>query len=496
MSIFYKTVIVGKKGVDVSVKPHLITPDSWLTLTQLHTLRGQIENFPGWKTILDSGDVGGFGTLAAEFEDNAGDIAHIFGGPTKVYQYNPTLRTLIERSADLTPNVPTRDNPWSWFVYKNALYLGNRGSGFYKWQGLNIVSIPDAPKARSYAVLNDHICALNTVDSVRRFQWAAEGSETVWTAAADNDAGLFELDNTPGVGVALVPFDIDLVAYKADSIITLAFVGGNEVFGVRSELKRINILGPEVVVDTGVVHIIMGQEFFYRYRGGRDLDENFGQAIHDKVYDDLHATYRNRARSFYIRGTREAVFAYPSLASSGDCDKCVVYNVDDDAWYGPFAIDVSMFGRTARERTSLAHPINLFVTSSGDILEIGAAQDNNGSTITRAAETGDQNIGIEAVDGSGKAVSFPLGMVYTTNVLNVDFEPTAGTGRVRIGYRMELNDPIVYTDYVDFALSPAGNVKIPFRTTGRWFRVSFSLPASVDMHLIGYQYEFFPVGRR
>jgi len=489
MSLYTKTIAPCDGGVSHAKKPYIIDPTQWVTLAQLRCKEGIVQNFPGWASALAAGTVGAYGTFAAEFAMTDGDVRYIVGGPANLYRVT-ALGALVDVSG-ISPLAATKDDPWVGFSYKDAQYITNKLGGMFKYTKPSdlFTLLPDPPWARACHVLNDHLCVLNTLVDSQEFGWAAEASETDWVASSSNDAGAFSLSGTPGVGVVLVPFGIDLIAYKTDEIVDLAFVGGNEVFGIRDRNQTTGLLGPNAVANVGDYHEGFGTRSIFRYSGGKQVDDAWALPVRSLVYDGLHVTWRNRAVAFYWPDSRETIFAYPSLQSTGDCDTCVVWNRDEQKWYGPFAFPISAFAGPAKDDA-------LFVDPTGDVVRLGTGQSAKAVAVTRTAESGDHFLGDGAVSiAHHVAVAFPLGSIFMVTMVNVEYEPTAGIAYLQLGSRMSLSDPLVYTPLVPINLA-GGSSKLGVRATGRWFRVKITVPQSNVLNLGGYQYEFSPVGRQ
>jgi len=249
------------------------------------------------------------------------------------------------------------------------------------------------------------------------FLWGAEGSDSVWTALATNDAGEFDLKDSPGQGVALYRLGNDLIAYKDDSITPITFVGGNEVFGRRQAIDKIGLLGQFALANLGTHHIGMSDREFFKYDGGSLADTDIGEPIRNTVYDAMSQKYRNRCRALWFRATQEVLFMYPAIGSVGELTHFVVYNVGDKSWYGPTPITQgTILGSTRRSLSMVidevtdvidtvtdfvdsdtfvvGSPMQLFGDMNGLVHDIGASQNANGVAITRNLESGDHFLGI------------------------------------------------------------------------------------------------------
>lgn len=551
MANFRKTIVSPDRGVNYDRHSALLEPRQWLTMQQMRARLGVVDNFPGWSS--PPVNFGGICSLLYEYIHLDGGTHLLVGGPNHLYLYQSSIPQLIdicgsvEVGVDRTFNM-TRDNPWFPFQYGDVVYLTCRQHGLFSFLSGSVTPVTGAtipagtrlsdgsilatarphvvPRARSGAVLNDHICLLNTVENgAQSFEWAAEGRNDIWEALTNNDAGRFSLNDTPDPGVALYRLGSDVIAYKEETIIPITFIGGNEVFGRRQAVNKVGLLGPYALGDRGDSHLLMGPDRFYEYFGVTKVDDEIGLPINEKVYSELHPQYKRRVRTMWLRDTQEWLFTYPDINSTGSANRCVVYNTQEKVWYGPFDILTGAAmgrGRLTNSLSKVIDEVNEIIDSQSDViideafyasgspiavfgddagqLQLFTGQSANGVDITRILESGDQNIGFQCQDEAGRSLSFPPGSVYTVNGLMVELGDVAGPAEhitVEVGSRMTLNDEIVYSPPKPL-LSRRGQQEVSDfgRANGRFHRVRFTMPNSARVQVIGYQWVFSNEGNR
>jgi len=527
--MLYKTVPSPAGGVNYDKEPHIINPREWTNLLGMRTLKGNVSNFPGWKTILAVGQslIGGYGTLLTQFEKFDGSIFLVAAGTTKIYRYDPVNKTLMDMSGANVFNA-TRDDPWFDFFYKNIHYVTNKNDGLFSSDlAANYATVANAPKAKCGGVLHDHILAFNYNDGVdhpQGLKWSDEGIPTSWTALPSNSAGAFDLDDTADIGISMEPLGSDMILYKDRTIIPLTWVGGNEVFSRRQAIFGVGLVGIYGIGNTGDEHVIMGPDNFYLYDGGVEVNDEFAARIRRAVFPRLNPLLKNRSRTLLIEETREILFAYCTINASNDCDEFVVFNYEDRTWYGPWPIarGISMYGFTTRAQlrvvdsvtdivdtvpiiidqypSSVGGPLNLFVDSSGGIFAIDeSVQNDNGTDLVRVMETGDHFLGTEAQAENGKQLSIPAGSLFNVNQVNLEVQDTALTSTIQmfLGHRFSVHEPTTYDGPYNIILIPGSfKIEIPVRAMGRWFRLKFILPGSAFLDLAAYQFEFSIAGRK
>lgn len=525
MSLLYKTIRPLSTGISYDVAPHLLAPDKWTTLRQMRVAKGLVENFPGWSSILASGKVGDYGTLVTDFASAFGRQL-ILGGHNKLYRYDEATRLLVDLAPSLTFN-PTLDERWFPFSYGDTLYLVNINDGLVYYTGGGTVTpvLGSPPHGRSGQILNDHVCLFYTRDSdglhARRFQWSAEGAPSTWTPSLTADAGRFDLNDTPDVGVAFHKLGVGGVAYKTANTYSITYIGGNEVFSSHLELPDIGLLGTFALINLDTEHFAMGNRQFFRYRGGSNVDLEFGREVHNLVYPRLHATLRSRACTLYLKATDELVFFYPTVNSQGENDEAVVYGRRYNAWYGPFTVAVDIAGVATGgtvihvddvldivdtvstivdlyPQGTIGEERPLFIAKGGDVLQIGTTQTANGVAITRVLESGEVELGKDVTTIDGQPINLPAGTVLMATALNLGlpFIQPGGTIQVFVGHRMELSQAPSFAGPYSVPVTGGGTYRVPIRATGRWFSVRIIVPNSMNIKLADLQWAASPVGRR
>jgi hypothetical protein len=516
---FTKSIVSPVLGVDYSTKPFGLSSRAWFTLQQLRCRLNVVSAFPGWVSMLASGNLGSGTLLLKEFVRQDGSSVLVGGGSTKLHSYSDTTRVLTDISGALS-FTPTRDNPWDADIYNDILYMTCRGSGVHKWTGAgNVSAIASSPKGWFLKMFREHICTLGDDANGQRFRWAAEATET-FTASATNDAGQFDLVDTPGQAMGLGLLQDVLVAYKSDNIYVISYVGGNEVFMPRRRVAYTGLLAPTAFVAFSHRHIVMGRDYFFAYEGGSSVDDSMGKAIHEKVYPNLHTKLRNRSRAILVPYSKEIIFAYPDTLATTSANQAVVYNYESNIWYGPFSITVDMFGTHSLNDPLYIDEMTNIIDTYIDLIDSyggGANQrlvlfgddtgvihkidefifSANGSAVTRIAETGDIFLGDGLKDHFGRDASFSLGTMFKilgVRVELLDIENTSLT--LELGTRKDLNDTITWSAPKTIKSYVTQVIDVPFLQSGRWARLRFTLPSNARMELSGFQFIIVPMGVR
>jgi hypothetical protein len=197
----------------------------------------------------------------------------------------------------------------------------------------------NAPKAAVVEVANGFIFLFDVndqgaiYDSAERTHgwWAAKTSGT-WTPSVANQAYTGELTSTPGPIRAGRRFGKGIVAYK-DQSMYLGYYRGQQGWDFDLVPGLSGAPSQEAVVDVGTadnpVHIFMGYEDFYSFDGARPV--SIGNPLSRTVFGELNRQYAYCCTSLHDRVRKRIHFFYP-VGSSGNPDKCVVYNYRTGKW--------------------------------------------------------------------------------------------------------------------------------------------------------------------
>lgn len=418
------------------------------------------------------------------------------------FDVNTGTHTDITGSSSLLASMM---NPWSICVFGGEVLISSLlTDGIHKWNGTGgFTKITGAPTFAFIATLNDYLLGLyervGTDHFPYSFRWAAEATNDKWIADDTVDAGDFDIRDSPDKGVAMYKLGDDMIIYKERTIVPVTFIGGNEIFGRRAAVAGVGLIGPYALAAAGDRHIFMGQETFYSYTGGNVVDDSIGDAIRDLVYTDINPDIKEQVRTLYLRDSLEIVWFYPSrqnLTGLG-CDRAVIYNLKDGTWAGPMSI-IDFITACANFTNPSPLKRDILGTKAGHISGYGSSYTENGAVQLRIMESGDHNLQTDATNETGGKVFWPLSMVFQVNVVNIDVEALFGMAQARfyIGSRLDLNDPIVWQGPYPIQASSLQTIRIPVRSTGRWFRVKIETNSTDEFALFNYQFEFEWVGGR
>lgn len=261
------------------------------------------------------------------------------GSATKLYEAGSTSWTDRTRAVGGDYGLAS-ENRWRFaqrgdvsFAAAKSDILQSSTSGAFANNAAN------APKAAVVEVANGFIFLFDVNDQGAIYDgadrphgwWAAKTSGT-WTPSVANEAYTGDLTSTPGKIRAGRRFGKGVVAYK-DQSMYVGYQRGQQGWEFDLVPGLSGAPSQESVVDVGTadnpMHIFMGYEDFYRFDGSRPV--SIGTPLTKTVFGELNRQYSYACVALHDRVKKRIYFYYP-VGSSGNPDKCVVYNYQTDRW--------------------------------------------------------------------------------------------------------------------------------------------------------------------
>jgi len=332
---------------------------------------------------------------------------------------------------------------WSLDTWGEYLIAATADDGkIYEWQldtGVLPTAVTNAPTGNSGAFVTDErfLVALGAGGDPRKVQWSDREANTVWTAAATNEAGDFELKSAGTLKKGIRCRGQALLLSTLDAH-TMTYVGPPFVYGFERVGESCGIVGPKagIAVEGGAYW--MGRRSFYRFFGG--VVEEIQCEVADYVFPNLNTTQAAKVYAVNNAQYGEAWWFYPSTAAT-ECDSYVAYNYRTGIWM------TGTIDRSAGvDRGVFAAPI--WVSPSGGIYD---------------HEIGNLYGGADVYAESGP-ISFGAGDTVMVATSLIPDEKTQGDCTVTFKTRFHPND--VERSYGPYTMANPSDV----RFTGRQIR--------------------------
>lgn len=236
----------------------------------------------------------------------------------------------------------------------------------------------------------------------RRVFWCDQENNTVWTAAATNQAGDQELQTSGMImqavrtrGQTLIITDIDAHSAK--------YIGPPYVFGFERVGTACGAISRKAAVDVDKGVFWMGQRGFFTFAG--NTVQQIPCAVHDYVFEDFSKEQQSQVWAWSNVEYGEIWWFYPS-SSGQQIDRYVAFNYNENYW------TIGQLSRTAGvPRGVFANPF--LAGEESDTLTL---------SVTVEDDSGDKFY-INTYTGSAPTISLQIGNTY-----KFDLSDSSNTG--------------------------------------------------------------------
>lgn len=406
----------------------------WRDVNFVRWVNGSLRNLAGWRNRENRINVNspvevtlGTGQPARgmlSWKDNTGE-SHIAAGTYNKLWHISQLGTVV----DITPagfitdgSVSAANNlGYGGYLFGRGLYsterptsgilveatqwsLGNWGEylvgcanddgKLYEWQ-LNATAtngvadnpaavIANAPTNNKGLVVTEErfIFALAAQGNKRKIMWCDRENNTLWTAAATNQAGDIEL-STGGEILLGVSVRGKTLILTTDDAHTATYTAPPTVYGFEKIGSNCGAVSRQcaVAIDEGAFW--MGINSFFRYNGS--AVQEVSCEVQDYVFEDINVSQRSKVCAVHNGQNNELWWFYPSKDSTEN-NRYVIYDYKENYW------NTGNLDRTAGVDAGVfQHPI--YAASTGKIYDHEIGHTYADTTELSYAETGSMQIG-------------------------------------------------------------------------------------------------------
>jgi hypothetical protein len=239
--------------------------------------------------------------------------------------------------------------------------------------------------------------ALGAGGNPRKISWSDQENNTVWTAAATNQAGDFELTTIGSLQCAKRIRGLTIIFTDVD-VHTATYIGPPYIYSFDRVGTGCGVISKQAAAVTDNACLWMSRSGFWVYDGFvKPLVSDVG----DYVFNNINYTQSSKIYAIHNSGFGEIWWFYPSAASN-EIDSYVSYNYREGHWA------VGTLARTCgTDQGIFANP--LMVSTDGYVYEheVGFAYDSQ----TLFAESGPVEL------GAGDRVLSLTGLIPDENTL-------------------------------------------------------------------------------
>jgi len=352
------------------------------------------------------------------------------------------------------------------------------------------------------------LVALDTTESATRYpfrvRWShpAEGGTVPisWSASdATKDSGYVDLSQSSGFVIDCLPLGDINVVYKEDSIWSMAFEGGQSIFGFRQLFSDAGILGRHCVKDFDNKHFVVsiGDVFIH---DGQTKQSIVDSQIRDELFNSIHPDYKTRTFVVADREKNEMWICFTSNTNDTDAfaDKAFVWNWRNNSWSKRDLPNVSFISWGIVEYVSTTN-----WTEAGNWDTDADAWDSPLKPSLILADAGNTKLYVLGTNQHSGAdfrawiqkdsmqLNYPGTKAVTKIVPRI-----AGTGVVDfyIGNEMNPNEGITWKG--PYSFTPGTHSEIPVRTTGNYIGIRAESTDDKTWALDNLEIHWTPQGNR
>ena len=327
------------------------------------------------------------------------------------------------------------------------------------------------------------LVALDTTESATRYpfrvRWShpAEGGTvpTSWDSSdATKDAGYVDLSQSSGFVIDCLPLGDINVVYKEDSIWSMAFEGGQSIFGFRQLFSDAGILGRHCVKDFDNKHFVVSEDDVFIH-DGQTKQSIVDSQIRDELFNSIHPDYKTRTFVAADREKNEMWICFTSNTNDTDAfaDTAYVWNWRNNSWSKRDLPNVSFIAWGVVEYVSTTD-----WTESGDWDTDNDAWDSPLKPSLILSDAGNTKLYVLGtnqhsgtsyrawVQKDSMQLEYPGTKAVTKIVPRV-----AGTGAVDFYVGNEMNPHEGITWKGPYSFTPGTHSEIPVRTTGNYIGI-------------------------
>lgn len=335
-----------------------------------------------------------------------------------------------------------------------------------------------APRARYVFVINNFLVALDTVDDdgvkSTRVRWSPIGDpKGDWTPNIDTQAGFNDLRGGGFANIAGTGSQDYGNIIQDNAIWRMEYVGGDAIFSFDLQESERGTKIARSVVSNGVLTYFIDEDGIYAYDGRASV--SIGRNKVDRWFlQNFNSTYDYNLTTAIDPINKLLVISFPSVGvGSATPDTLLIYNETDQRWTRTDQSVQLIFGHLTTGYTleSLAaeYPVLEEVPYSLD------SRFWQGGRFLFGAITTDKKLGAfngqpyTAVVGTAETRLNENGVAMVSALIPYIED---GTVTARVGYRSNLSDNPVYTDYLG-ANSITGEIDV--YQEGKYLRGEFTI---------------------
>jgi len=214
---------------------------------------------------------------------------------------------------------------------EDLIACANTDGHIYSWSPSSTgdaALLANSPKAKSIVVTAERfLFALAAGDNARKVQWSDQENNTLWSPAATNQAGSFELQTQGAIVNARRVSAGTLILTDSDAHLA-TYAGPPFIYRFDRVGVGCGLIGANAIASAESMCVWMGRSGFWLFDGyARSLPSD----VSDLVYSDINMGQSEKICAVHNDRFGEMWFFYPSGGSTEN-DRYVIFNYRENHW--------------------------------------------------------------------------------------------------------------------------------------------------------------------
>lgn len=348
--MYEKSEISRPSGINKDLNPYELPPDIWSDGANVFFRRDRTEAGVGYENPFTLTDTIGSPLAMAYFINNSG-VFWYYGSESDIYRTDGTSTASIGSGYSAT-----REDNWSTTNFNGVLIFNNvndvpqQSDPALSHNSMKDLDNWDAPSPWGLASrcevmrgYKNYLFALNCYDEsgteypqmVRWSSPAVAGDVPPSWDPVDvaEQAGLYNLSDTPGPIVDAQVLGDYLVVYKTDAVWLIQFIGGDGVFSFRKLFNEAGgCLAKDCVAEFDGKHFVLSDSGAYVHNGSTK-SEVMEPWVKDEFFKFVAKDRKREARVVADHKNQEMWIYFTTTDSpTGWCDKALIWNWETNKW--------------------------------------------------------------------------------------------------------------------------------------------------------------------
>lgn len=251
------------------------------------------------------------------------------------------------------PGAGSEIGPENYWVFDNwgedLVAVHSYDGRLFDWSpgDAELVPTTNAPADNALVVTSDerHCFVMGGTGNPRRVKWCSREDINLWTPAADNSAGGFELD-TSGKIIAATKVPQGILVLTSVDVHLIEYIGPPSYYKPRLISDSAGVAGPFAYTNTDNGVIIMDHSGFWHFDGGL---QQVPCTVEYDVFSDSNLSNPVTHFMGFNEHTREIWIFYPSKSAAEPNRYAILgkNSVDGQAWWAIGELERSSFIRAS-----------------------------------------------------------------------------------------------------------------------------------------------------